>query len=70
MPELEELLDGTMVDVELIINDEVLPGGGNRSRAMSLDCVFLSDLPKEDPRITIRETYFYLHTLLSAWQLA
>jgi hypothetical protein len=58
MPELEELPDGTMVDVELIFNDEVLPGGDNGSRAMLLGCFLLLDLPKGDPRVTGKETYF------------
>ncbi len=36
-PELEELTEwGTIVELELISRDELLPGGDNRSRAMSL----------------------------------
>ena len=35
-PELEELPDGTIVDVELMFKDEVLPGGDNLSRAILL----------------------------------
>ena len=59
-PELEELPDGTIVDVELMFK-EVLPGGDNLSRAILLG--FHLELLRINPWVSAKERYISSFTL-------